>query len=148
MNKTELTGALDAIIDEVEVGVLATISPDGRPAMRWMTPTQIKGRQGFLYAVTSPNFRKTRHLASQNSVEWMFQTPELNKIVTVTGEISIVDNPQLKSEVLEAIGRRLEVFWRVNRKQEFIVLETRIDQIKLFRPMKQERHGTRLGGDS
>ena len=148
MNKTELMSALDAIIDEVEVGVLATVDPDGRPAMRWMTPTQVKGRQGSLYAVTSPDFRKIRHLASQKSVEWMFQTPELNRIVTATGEISIVDNPQLKSEVIEAIGRRLEVFWRVNRKQEFIVLETRIDEIKLFRPMKRERHGAKLGGDS
>jgi pyridoxamine 5'-phosphate oxidase len=141
-------GVLDAIIDEVQVGVLATVDPEGRPAMRWMTPTQVRGRQGYLYALTSPNFRKTQHIANQSRVEWMFQTPDLNRIVTVIGEISMVDNPQLKSEVLEAIGRRLEVFWRVNRQQDFIVLETRIDEIKLFKPMKQERHGAKLGGDS
>jgi len=136
----------DPLLDEFTI--VLTRRPDGRPATRWMTPTQVRGRQGYLHAVTSPNFRKVQHIANEKRVEWMFQTPDLNRIVTVKGEISMVDNPQLKSEVLEAIGRRLEVFWRVNRQQEFLVLETRIEEIKLFRPMKQERHGVQLGGES
>ena len=147
MEKTELLGALDSIIDDAQVGILATVDEHGSPAMRWMTPTQVRGRQGFLYAVTSPEFRKIRHLEKNPSVEWIFQTTDLNRIVTVKGTISVVDNPQLKSEVQESIGRRLEVFWRVNKQAEFIVLETTIDQISLFQPMKHRRDTVRLGKD-
>ena len=139
MTKTDILGAVDAIIEEAQVGVLATVGPDGRPAMRWMTPTTVRGRPGYLYALTSPLFRKMRHLENQDAVEWMFQTPELNRIVSVRGRISVIDNPQLKSEVLESIGRRLEVFWRVNDKMEFIVLETAIEEVSVFQPMKQTR---------
>jgi general stress protein 26 len=145
MTKKEFLGALDAIIDDAQVGILATTDPDGRPAMRWMTPATVRGRPGCLYAVTSPAFRKIRHLASHPEVEWMFQTPELNKVITVRGRISIIDNPQLKSEVLESIGRRLEVFWRVNEKTEFIVLETAIDGISIFHPMQHSRESVSLG---
>jgi general stress protein 26 len=145
MTKTEILGALDAVIDDAQVGVLATIDPEGRPAMRWMTPATVRGRPGYLYSVTSPQFRKIRHLAKSSHVEWMFQTPELNRIVTVRGRISVIDNPQLKSEVLEAIGRRLEVFWRVNEKTDFIVLETTIDHVSIFQPMKHARDAVEIG---
>jgi general stress protein 26 len=145
MTKTEILGALDEIIDHAQVGVLATTDQDGRPSMRWMTPAQVRGRQGYLYAVTSPGFRKIRHIESQPGVEWMFQTPDLNRIVTVRGRISILDNPQLKSEVLESIGRRLEVFWRVNDKTEFVVLETAIEQVSIFDTMKRHRESALMG---
>ncbi len=145
MTKTDILGAVDAIIEEAQVGVLATVDSDGRPAMRWMTPTTVRGRPGYLYALTSPQFRKMRHLEERDSVEWMFQTPELNRIVTIRGRATVIDNPQLKSEVLESIGRRLEVFWRVNDKMEFIVLETAIDQVSVFQPMKQMRDSVALG---
>ena len=145
MTKTEILGALDAIIDEAQVGILATTDPDGRPAMRWMTPAQVRGRQGYLYAVTSPGFRKVRHIEAHPGVEWMFQTPDLNRIVTVKGQISVIDNPQMKSEVLESIGRRLEVFWRVNDKTDIVVLETMIEQVSIFDTMKHRRDSALLG---
>jgi hypothetical protein len=78
-------------------------------------------------------------------VEWLFQTAELNRIVTVQGQMSVIDNPQLKSEVLESIGRRLEVFWRVNEKTDFIVLETAIERISVFQPMKHVRETALIG---
>jgi len=137
MTKTEIVAALDEIIDAAQVAVLATIDPEGRPAMRWMTPAMVRGRPGYLYAVSSVECRKVHHLQSCPAVEWLFQTPELNRIVAVQGRMSVIDNPQLKSEVLESIGPRLEVFWRTNEKKtDFIVLETVIDQISLYQPMK------------
>ncbi len=144
MTKIEILGALDAIINDAQVGILATTDPDGRPAMRWMTPTQVRGRRGHLYAVTSPGFRKIRHIEAHPGVEWMFQTRDLNRIVTVKGAASIVDNPQLKSEVLESIGPRLEVFWRVNDKTDFVVLETVIEQVSVFDTMKHRRDSVLL----
>lgn len=138
MTKAEIVAALDEIIDTAQVAVLATVGPEGSPAMRWMTPAMVRGRPGYLYAVSSVDCRKVRHLQSCPAVEWLFQTPELNRVVTVQGRMSVIDNPQLKSEVLESIGPRLEVFWRTNEKTtDFIVLETAIDQISVTQPMKQ-----------
>jgi hypothetical protein len=53
--------------------------------------------------------------------------------------VNVVDNPSLKSEVLESIGKRLEVFWRVNRKTEFLVLETVITEATFFRPLERKK---------
>jgi pyridoxamine 5'-phosphate oxidase len=139
MLKTEILAALDEIIDAAQVAILATVDPEGRPAMRWMTPATVRGRPGYLYAVSSPQSRKVHHLQSCRAVVWLFQTPELNRIVTVQGRMSAIDNPQLKSEVLESIGPRLEVFWRVNEMTDFIVLETAIEEISVFQPMKHVR---------
>lgn len=145
MTKTEIVAALDEIIDTAQVAVLATIDPKGRPTMRWMTPTIVRGRPGYLYALSSGECRKVHHVQASPAVEWLFQTPALNRIVTVQGRMSVIDNPQLKSEVLESIGPRLEVFWRVNDKADFIVLETAIDQISLHQPMKQLQDTVILG---
>jgi pyridoxamine 5'-phosphate oxidase len=145
MTKAEIIAALDAIIDAAQVGVLATVSPEGWPATRWMTVAAVRGRPGYLYSVSAPDARKVRHIQTNPVVEWTFQSPELNLIVTVTGRMSAIDNPQLKSEVLEAIGPRLEVFWRVQETMEFIVVETAIDEISVFEPMKQRHETTTLG---
>ena len=37
-------------------------------------------------------------------VEWMFQTPTLDEIVSVRGAINVVENPSLRAEVLEVLG--------------------------------------------
>ena len=142
MEKKEILDVLTSIVDESHVGVLATVDSEaasgGAPSMRWMTPSMISGRPGFLYAITSPHFRKVKHVGDNPEVEWMIQTRDLNRIVSVRGRARVVDNPSLKSEVMEAIGKRLEVFWRVNRKTDFLVLETEIHIVTFFRPLEKK----------
>jgi pyridoxamine 5'-phosphate oxidase len=145
MLKAEILVALDEIIDVAQVGVLATVDPEGRPAMRWMTPATVRGRPGYLYAVCSPRSRKVLHLQSCRAVEWLFQTPDLNRIVTIQGQMSVIDNPQLKGEVIESLGPRLEVFWRVNEMADFVVLETVVEQISVFEPIKQVHDSVHVG---
>ena len=142
MDKKEILGILESIVDESQVGVLATIDSEtesGGPALRWMTPALVSGRPGFLYAITSPHFRKVKHIEANPMVEWMIQTRDLNRIVSVRGRALAVDNPSLKTEVMEAIGKRLEVFWRVNQKTDFLVLETEIHSVTLFRPLEKRK---------
>ena len=139
MDKNEMLYHLDSIVAESQVGVLATADPDGRPAMRWMTVAVINGRPGSLFAVTSPTFRKVAHLEVNPEVEWMIQTRDLGRILNLKGRMTPVDNPSLKSEVLESIGRRLEVFWRVNVETDFLVLETIIEDAVYFRPLEKRK---------
>ncbi|HUV07496.1 MAG TPA: pyridoxamine 5'-phosphate oxidase family protein [Spirochaetia bacterium] len=139
MDKSEMLYNLESVVEESKVGVLATTDLEGRPAMRWMTLAIINGRSGSLFAVTSPNFRKVAQIEAHPEVEWMIQTRDLNRIINLKGSVTAVDNPSLKSEVLEAIGKRLEIFWRVNLKTEFLILETIIDEATYFHPMLKSR---------
>ena len=149
METKVILSELESILDSAKVGVLATVDSDGRPAMRWMTPAVMKGRPTSLFAVTSPSFRKVVHLQSNPRVEWQFQTRDLNRVLNLKGEVRIIDNPSLKSEVMEAIGDRLQIFWRVNVKTDFVVLETLIQEITIFYPMQKRKETVSLrSGDA
>jgi pyridoxamine 5'-phosphate oxidase len=139
MEKNEILSLIESLVDDSQVAVLATVDTDGNPTMRWMTPAIISGRPASLFAVTSPNFRKVKHLEKNPDVEWMIQTRDLNRVVNIKGKANVVDNPSLKSEVLESIGKRLEVFWRVNRKTDFLVLETVMTEATFFRPLERKK---------
>ena len=137
MNEVDFTSLLDTIIEEAKTAILATVDNDGHPHMRWMTPTLLSDRPGAVYAVTSPDFEKIKHLSKNPRGTWMFQTRLLNRIATVAGPINVIDNSAMKAEVMEGIGRRLNVFWRVNKDpSKLVVLETVIEEAEYFEPMK------------
>jgi len=137
MTQHEIMRELAEIIEETKTGVLATVDRDGRPHLRWMTPAVLKDRQTALFAVTCPRFSKTTHLAANPKVEWMVQSKQLNKIIHVRGIVNLLDNPFLKSEVLEELGQRLTTFWQVNcEASEFVVVETVIQEVELYEPLK------------
>lgn len=128
------------ILAEARTGILTTVDADGKPHARWMTPTLLNGRTRALYAVTSPHSAKAAHLAASPTAEWLLQTPALTEVLTVTGRVNVIDNPALKAEVIEAVGERLRVFWKVNPQQvDIVVLETVIESASFFLPMKGTR---------
>ena len=137
MNKSAFTSLLGAIIEDTKTAILATVNKDNRPRMRWMTPTLLPDRPGAIYSVTSPDFEKIAHLSENPQVQWLFQTRLLNRVAAVSGPVNVVENSAMKAEVLEGIGRRLNVFWRVNEDpSNFIVLETVIETAEYFEPMQ------------
>ncbi len=140
MTKTGFMQELENLLDGSHSAVLATVGKENNPTMRWMTPTVIRGRTGALYAVTSRNFAKREHLAKNPKVQWMVQSRSLDKILTLNGQVNVIENSAMKAEVLEAIGPRLPVFWRVNPDPDaLIVLETIIEEGSMFIPMKGMR---------
>ena len=137
MTKQEILNTLEMILGEAHTAILATTGSDGRPHIRWMTPAFLRGRTGAVYAVTSPGFNKTAELQSNPEVEWMFQTPILDTIVTVRGRINLVDNPSILAEVLENLGPFMRSFWKLKGEEsDLIVLETIIEEAIYYRPMK------------
>jgi pyridoxamine 5'-phosphate oxidase len=140
MDANALFEILDRILESSRVGILATIDADGKPRMRWMTPTVVRGREGFLYAVTSPEFDKAVQLRDKPDVEWMLQSKALDEILTIRGKIQLVDNPSAKSDVQEALGGNLGTFWRINPDEtKLIVLETIIEKMVYFKPITGEK---------
>lgn len=130
---------LDRILENSRVGILTTVDERGYPHSRWMTPALVPGREGYIYAVTSPSFRKALEAASHPQVGWIFQTKSLDQILSAGGKINIIDNPSLKCEVQEALGTNLAVFWRVNpNEKDLVVLETVVEEMTYFNPVKNE----------
>ncbi|MCK5006328.1 MAG: pyridoxamine 5'-phosphate oxidase family protein [Spirochaetia bacterium] len=137
MTKQEVLNTLEMILNEAHTAVLATTDQDGKPHIRWMTPALLRGRTGVIYAVTSPRFGKVVQLEAHPEVEWMFQTPILDTIVTVRGRINIVDNPSILSEVLETLGSFMRSFWKLKGDERgLLVLETIIEEAIYYKPMK------------
>lgn len=137
MDKPEMMHKIEAVLEDAKAGILATVDAAGRPHARWMTPFVLTPWPENLFAVTSPEFPKIQQLEQQTRVEWMLQTRSLDQIINIRGVIRIVDNPSLKAQIIEAIGKKLTVFWTVNKgKTDFVVLETIIEEAGWYSPVK------------
>ncbi len=131
---------LERILEKSHVAVMSTVDSDGRPRSRWMTPAVVRGRRGFLYTVSAPHFDKIEQINKNSAVSWLLQTRSLDEVLEVVGKAQVIDNPALKSEVLEAIGGHLTTFWRVNPDEtELIVVETVIEEMTYLEPMKGDK---------
>jgi pyridoxamine 5'-phosphate oxidase len=136
MDSREMMNRVGAIIDAHGTGVLATVDGDGNPHMRWLTPTLLRERPGALYAITAPRFSKVAQVRTHARVEWMFQTPSLDEVISVRGTINAVENPSLRAEVLEILGQRLHTFWKLaHDARDLVVLETVVEEATRFLPM-------------
>ena len=137
MEQKKLMSILEEIIDDSNAGVLSTSDFNGRTHMRWMTPILVRGRKGVIYSVTPQNSKKVAHILHCPDVTWMIQTRSLDQIVTIYGKTNVLENPSIKLELLETVGDRLTMFWKINEDlDEFVVLETEIEKAVYFRPMK------------
>jgi len=149
MDRLQIVNTISRILDEAKTAVLGTLDETGRPHMRWMTPALVRGRPSALYAVTSPKFGKVLELAAHPRVQWLIQTPSLTEVVAVNGTINVLDNPAVKSEILEAIGSRLRVFWKINpESSDLVVLETVIEEATYFLPMRGTRETVSFAQES
>ena len=137
MNNREMMRKIEIVLEDAKAGILATNDAHGHPHARWMTPVLLAEWPETLFAVTAPDFPKIMQLDANNRVEWMLQTKALDQIINIRGGINILDNPSLKAQVMETIGKKLTVFWNVNKdKTDFVILETVIDKACWFAPTK------------
>ena len=140
MESKAMLDAVERILEKSHVAVMSTVDSEGRPRSRWMTPAVVRGRRGFLYTVSAPHFDKIEQIKKNSAVSWLLQTRPLDEVLEVVGKAQGIDNPALKSEVLEAIGGHLTTFWRVNPDEtELIVVETVIEEMTYLEPMKGKK---------
>lgn len=147
MDTRAMLDVMERILERSRTAILATVDADGRPHLRWMTPAIVRGRDGFLYAVTSPEFRKAAEASGNPAVEWLIQTRSLDEILTVRGQMLVIDNAACKAEVLEAIGGNLGTFWKMNPDEsKLVVLETTIEEMIYLKPATGARAAVQMGG--
>ena len=137
MTQKEIMDAVVSILETVRAAVLTAVDRDGRPRSRWMVPAVLPGYDGAIHTVVAPRFRTTLDLHRHPDAEWMVQTLSLNQVVNLRGRLTIIDNPSLKAQLLEAIGARLHAFWKLaNEETDFVILETTIAEATYYFPMK------------
>jgi pyridoxamine 5'-phosphate oxidase len=137
MNAEQIMNEIQSIIDDARTAVIATVDNDNSPHMRWVTPGLLKDHPRSVFIITSPSFAKAIHAMENPTVEWMFQTRALDKVVNTQGTASILDNPSIKSEVLEVVGARLRTLWHLSEDQHsMIVMETVLEKAAYFLPAK------------
>lgn len=140
MNQRKPLHELRVLVDSVRVGLLSTSGTDGYPHTRWMTAAMLPGERSLLYCVSAVGSGKIDDIRSDAKVAWSFQTPALDEVVSVDGRAAVLDNPELKAQVLEALGPDMATFWRVHPEPaRLIVIETSVDRVSLFLPMENVR---------
>ncbi len=140
MTKEELLRKFRQVLEDSPQALLATVTEEGYPAMRYMTPAMVKGRDDALYAVTAARFPKVRDLANSPLVSGMLTSPKTREIWSFRGKIRLVEDPRFKSELLEEIGRGLETFWRLNDDpSDLVCLETTLVSGEYFNPKTAEK---------
>ena len=129
---------LQDLVEEVRIGIFITVDEKSSPHPRWMSPVFLPRLKGALYAVTSADNEKVRHLGANPRVSWIFQSKSLDRIATLNGLARLVKDPSLSAEVLEAIGPRLQVFWKyTGDPKKLLVVETILEDFSWFSPLKE-----------
>lgn len=135
MKQKEPIDELRALVDTGRIGILSTVGTDGYPHLRWMTAATLQGEKNYIYCVTASGSKKVADLQKNDKVAWSFQSVTLDRIVKVSGRARVIEIPELKAQVLEALGRNLDIFWRINPDpKHLVVLETAIESLSLFHP--------------
>lgn len=141
MDKSEVFTLASRLLSESKTAVLSSITPDGQPRMRWMSPVFIRNIENCIYAVTSTGLSKTKDIAGNENVQWMIQNKTLDTIISLNGKVKIIEDQSLKNELLEAIGIQLQNFWKINDDTSSLtVLETEITSALIFYPVKGQKH--------
>jgi general stress protein 26 len=136
MKAHEIMDCFHTLLEEVRRGIFITVDSSGYPQARWMVACTLNERPDSIYAVSVDSSAKIQDMAANKKVAWSFQLPSLNQIVYIQGEASVLDNPQLKAEVIESLGPNLAHFWRVRPEHgHLVVVETVIEKIRLEKPM-------------
>ena len=135
MNKQAALIRIEELIESEQYAILATVSRDNAPRVRFMSPTILQGRRGILYALTYSKSAKVNDIRSHRRVEWLFHSANYGEVFHVRGTADILDIPELKAEIIEAVAGRLGNFWRANPDpSEFVAIETVIEHIIYFQP--------------
>jgi general stress protein 26 len=136
MDKREILTKIEYLLDISKTAILVTTDSQGNPHARWMTPTVLKYRPGAIFTFSISDTPKILRINTNPRVEWMLQNPNLTCVINISGLARAIDNPALKTELMDILGSRLTAFWKANAgKDDFVVLETVIEEASHMEPM-------------
>lgn len=139
MDVKKFFSEVDSVLGESYLSVLSNSGADGNVNARWMAVTRISEDDYNFYAVTDPMSSKCISLEMNPDAHLMLQTPDLRTVISISGEVSVIDNPSLRAQIMEKMGSKLSTFWKVSGASDFVALEIRVKSGEVYTPMKGVR---------
>ncbi len=140
MDKAKLASIIDSLLAETKTAVLSTVTQEGVPQIRWMTPTLLPSRPGSLFCLTSSNSLKALSIRNSNWISWMVQNRALTTIVNLQCRAFVINDPTIQQEVIDEIGRYIRVLWHLNTDPaDLCVIESVIVHATYFLPMEGKK---------
>jgi len=140
MTTTEILQKADNIISHSHIGLLSTNDIHNNPSSRWMVPTFLLNKPGYLYCLTGEDFRKVRDIDSNPYVSWLIQKNTMDEIIRFFGTAHIKKNTELLHKLVRLLDTDLEVFWKLHPdKNNLVAIETNIQRLEYFLPFEGKR---------
>ena len=128
---------LDAVAALVDAGrpfIMATVTEEGKPAMRWMGALAMDENEPHVgYLVCGRNSRKMRQITANPATQMLFSSEDFTCIATISGVCEIVDSQERKQWAWDRIPGA-EQYYNSPENPEFGVIRfaaTRVEYISL-----------------
>lgn len=149
MTRPELTydqvcQASERLIRARVVGAMSTVDAGGAPHTRWMAGVPIGEGLGRLMSITARGSRKLDHLANNSNVCWLFSDAHDDEVVTLTGRVTILEDPALAEPAWQQLERAARQY-SMNLLSEpenlwFVALGTQVHTVEYMHPSQGLTH--------
>ena len=103
MNKDEIVERARSIIaEEQKAFTMATVSPDGKPHVRWMGAA-IVTEPMTLHLLSGRDSRKVEDIAANPDVELLFSRDDFSEVLAVAGPAELAEDDETKKKVFDAV---------------------------------------------
>ena len=136
MSREEIIATARRVVSEGKPFVFATVDAEGGPRMRWMGGLLLE-EPLTIYMACGASSRKMDQIRGNPKGQLMFQTEGFREVVTLYGTCQIIDDPQIKQKVWEAMPA-LANFMAGPDDPNLGVIRFRTERVEV---VAAERHG-------
>lgn len=126
------------LIDEVAVGCMVTIGPEGKPYARYMGGVPGTDDFGWLYSLSAHATNKIEHLRDHPDVCWIFANRGYEDVVTLHGKAKVEPTSEMPASIYDRLIEFAKPY-AVNvltdpHHYQFEAVVTQVESIELLAP--------------
>jgi len=142
----DIIGLAKGLVNGRHPGILATVTQNGKPAVRWMSTFSFDEFPIF-HTLTAPDSRKVKEIAQHPDVNWMFFNHDRSMILNLIGKAHVItDTVELKRIWTKVKDKSLTYFLdKYGKAPGFVAIETKIESIECTSPKSALRFAIETG---
>ena len=133
----ELLARAINLVNRQQVGVMCTVTADGKPAARWMTSVADAGLR-TLYTMTAADTRKVAELQAHPAVAWVFTAEGFGDVVTLRGTVKVHMSALAGMQAWDRLSRAVQTYafgsLRSSEEPHIVTLETTVESLEILSP--------------